>query len=197
LSLQKVCLIFRPRLKHIHIAEVKKMEKRRDRRTLAAAAGICLLLVVAALALAFTLTPTDVAVFGTGSTETAALTLRVLEGYTESPIENATVVILETEKTYKTNGEGLTEVIEVPVIRDSRYDTILEKPWGEVSMIIYKDGFVPYALFYLQVLGGETREGVKILLFEQGSTDSEEPFSIIEGPNRVWVNQLVEMYRPK
>jgi hypothetical protein len=190
-------MIFRPRLKHIHIAEVKKMEKRRDRRTLAAAAGICLLLVVAALALAFTLTPTDVAVFGTDSAETAALTLRVLEGYTESPIENATVVILETEKTYKTNGEGLTEVIEVPVIRDSRYDTILEKPWGEVSMIIYKDGFVPYALFYLQVLGGETREGVKILLFEQGSTDSEEPFSIIEGPNRVWVNQLVEMYRPE
>ena len=135
------------------------MEKRKDRRTLAAAAGICLLLVVAAVALAFTLTPTDVAVFGTDSTETAALTLRVLEGYTESPIENASVVVLETGKTYKTNEEGMTDVIEVPVIRDTRYDAILEKPWGEVSLIIYKDGFVPYALFYLQVLDGQTREG--------------------------------------
>lgn len=174
------------------------MEKIKDRRTLAAAAGICLLLAIAAVSLAFTLTPADVAVFRTSqSAETAALTLCVLEGYTESPIENATVVILETGKTYKTNENGLTDVIEVPVIRDTRYDAILEKPWGEVSLIVYKDGFVPYALFYLQVLAGQTREGVKILLFEQGSTDSGEPFSIIEGPNRVWVNQLVKMYRPR
>ena len=174
------------------------MEKIKDRRTLAAAAGICLLLVIAAASLALTLTPADVAVFRTGqSAETAALTLRVLEGYTESPIENATVVILETGKKYKTNENGLTDVIEVPVIRDTRYDAILEKPWGEVSLIVYKDGFVPYALFYLQVLAGQTREGVKILLFEQGRTDSGEPFSIIEGPNRVWVNQLVEMHRPR
>ena len=174
------------------------MEKIKDRRTLAAAAGICLLLLIAAVSLALTLTPADVAVFRTGqNAETAALTLRVLEGYTESPIENATVVILETGKTYKTNENGLTDVIEVPVIRDTRYDAILEKPWGEVSLIVYKDGFVPYALFYLQVLAGQTREGVKILLFEQGRTDSGEPFSIIEGPNRVWVNQLVEMHRPR
>jgi hypothetical protein len=174
------------------------MEKRKDRRTLAAAAGVCLLLVIAAVALAFTLAPSSsVSVFNTASTDTAKLTLRVLEGYTESPIAGASVVVLETGKTFTTNEEGMTDIIEVPVIRDTRYDAILEKQWGEVSVIIYKDGFVPYALFYLQVLGGQTREGVKILLFEQGSTDTEEPFSIIEGPNRAWVDQLVEMYRPE
>ncbi len=173
------------------------MEKRKDRHTLAAAAGICLLLVIGAVVLAATLTPSTVAVFGTAATaDTAQLTLRVLEGYNESPIAGAKVVVLETGQTYETDQDGMTEVIKVPVVRDTRYDSILEKPWGEVSLIIYKDGFVPYALFYLQVIGGQTREGVKILLFEQGSTDSKEPFSIIEGPNRAWVNQLVEMYRP-
>ena len=173
------------------------MEKRKDRHTLAAAAGICLLLVIGAVVLAATLSPSSVAVFGTASTaDTAQLTLRVLEGYNESPIAGAKVVVLETGQTYETDQDGMTEVIKVPVVRDTRYDSILEKPWGEVSLIIYKDGFVPYALFYLQVIGGQTREGVKILLFEQGSTDSKEPFSIIEGPNRAWVNQLVEMYRP-
>jgi len=172
------------------------MEKRTNRRTLAAAAGISLLLVIAAVTLAITLSPSSVSVFNTASAETAGLTLRVLEGYTESPITGASVVVLETGKTYTTDEKGMTDVIEVPVIRDTRYDAILEKPWGEVSLIIYKEGFVPYALFYLQVLGGQTREGVKILLFEQGSTDSEEPFSIIEGPSRAWVDQLVEMYRP-
>lgn len=173
------------------------MEKNKDRHTLAAAAGICLLLVIGAATLAFTLAPSSVAVFGTASTDTAKLSLHVLEGYTESPIADAQVVVLETGQTYKTDKDGMTEVINVPVIRDTRYDSILEKPWGEVSLIIYKDGFVPYALFYLQVLGGQTREGVKILLFEQGSTDSNEPFSIIEGPNRAWVDQLVDMYRPE
>ena len=173
------------------------MEKRKDRHTLAAAAGICLLLVIGAVALAATLTPSTVAVFGeSAATGTAQLSLRVLEGYTESPIAGAQVVVLETGQKYETDQDGKTEVITVPVVRDTRYDSILQKPWGEVSLIIYKDGFVPYALFYLQVIGGQTREGVKILLFEQGSTDSEEPFSIIEGPSRVWVNELVEMYRP-
>jgi hypothetical protein len=73
----------------------------------------------------------------------------------------------------------------------------MQKQWGEITLIVYKEGFVPYALFYLQVIGGQTREGVKILLFEEGQTESAQPFSIIEGPNRVWVDALVEMYRPK
>ena len=127
----------------------------------------------------------------------AKLTVRVVEGYTESPIEGASVVIIETGEVYKTNAEGLTGAIEVPMVRDSRYDSVLPKPWGEVSLIIYKEGFVPYALFYLQVIENETREGVKILLFEKGITDSNEPFSIIEGPNRLWVNELIKMYQPE
>jgi hypothetical protein len=173
------------------------MQKNKDRHTLAAAAGICLLLLIGAVVLAFTLAPSSVSVFSTASADTAKLTVRVLEGYTESPIANASVVVLETGKVYQTDNKGMTEIINVPVIRDNRYDAILEKPWGEVTLIIYKEGFVPYALFYLQVIGGQTREGVKILLFEQGDTESNEPFSIIEGPSRAWVDTLVEMYRPE
>jgi hypothetical protein len=106
-------------------------------------------------------------------------------------------VILETGKKYSTDAGGSTGVIDVPVIRDTRFDNIIPKPWGEVSLIVYKDGFLPYALFYLQVADGQTRSGVKILLFEDNSTGSSEPFSIIEGPNRAWVNELVKRYQPK
>ncbi len=173
------------------------MQKPKDRHTLAAAAGICLLLLIAAVVLAFTLAPTSVSVFSASGAATAKLTVRVLEGYTESPIADASVVVLETGKVYQTDSKGMTETIDVPVIRDKRYDAILEKPWGEITLIIYKDGFVPYALFYLQVIGGQTREGVKILLFEQGATESYAPFSIIEGPSRAWVDALVDMYRPE
>ncbi len=172
------------------------MERRKDRRGLFMAFGASALLLVGALVIASVISPDAVSVFGSNS-DTAYLTANVLEGYTETPIENASVVVVETGKVYQTDKDGMTDKIDVPVVRDTRYDSIMQKPWGEITLIVYKEGFVPYALFYLQVLGGQTREGVKILLFEEGQTESSQPFSIIEGPNRVWVNELVEMYRPK
>lgn len=172
------------------------MEKRFDRRGLFMAFGASALLLAGALVIASVISPGAVSVFGSKS-DTASLTVNVLEGYTETPIANASVVVVETGKVYQTDDTGMTEKIDVPVVRDTRYDDIMQKQWGEITLIIYKEGFVPYALFYLQVLSGQTREGVKILLFEEGQTESAEPFSIIEGPNRVWVNALVDMYRPK
>ena len=172
------------------------MERRKDRRGLFMAFGASALLLVGALVIASVISPDAVSVFGSKS-DTAYVTVNVLEGYTETPIENASVVVVETGKEYQTDKDGMTDKIDVPVIRDARYDSIMPKQWGEITLIVYKEGFVPYALFYLQVLGGQTREGVKILLFEEGQTESSQPFSIIEGPNRLWVNEMVEKYRPK
>lgn len=172
------------------------MEKRKDRHVLFMAFGASALLLVGALVIASVISPDAVSVFGSKS-DTASLTVSVVEGYTETPIENASVVVAETGTSYQTDKNGMTDKIDVPVIRDTRFDSIIQKPWGEITLIVYKEGFVPYALFNLQVLSGQTREGVKILLFEKGQTESAEPFSIIEGPNRVWVDALVEKYRPK
>ena len=173
------------------------MDRFKDKRALITAVGVSALLLVGALVLTTNLSPASAPVFSAAGQGTARLTVSVVEGYTEMPIEKASVVVVETGKVYQTDENGMTEVIEVPLVRDTRYDRILQKPWGEVTLIIYKDGFVPYALFYLQVLGGQTREGVKILLFEQDKTQSNTPFSIIEGPSRIWVNELVEKYRPE
>ncbi len=172
------------------------MEKKKDRRGLFMAFAASALLLVGALVIASVISPNAVSVFGSHS-DTAQLTVNVVEGYTEAPIKDASVVVVETGKVYQTDENGMTQNINVPVIRDTRYDDIMQKQWGEITLIVYKEGFIPYALFYLQVIGGQTREGVKILLFEEGQTESTQPFSIIEGPNRVWVDALVEMYRPK
>ena len=169
-----------------------------NKRTLIAALSASAFLLIGAVILVVLLSDgSGVSVFSFGKTGVASLTVNVVEGYTETPIEAACVVVVETGDVFMTDENGYTGLIEVPVIRDTRYDNILTKPWGEITLIIYKEGFLPYALFYLQVAQGETREGVKILLFEEGSTESGEPFSIIEGPNRVWVNTLIEMYRPE
>lgn len=173
------------------------MEKN-NKRTLAAAIGVAVFLLAGAAILTVFLTEGgDVSALSFGSTGSAKLSLNVVEGKTDSPVANAQVVILETGKTYNTGQNGETGIIEVPVIRDTRYDNIIPKPWGEVSLIVYKDGFLPYALFYLQVADGQTRKGVKVLLFENDSTGNSQPFSIIEGPNRAWVDELVKKYQPK
>ena len=176
------------------------MDKKRsnlNKRTLAAAIGVSAFLLAGAVMLTVLMSGEDsIAAMSFGDSGKAALTVNVVEGYTDDPIQNAKVVILETGKVYTTDKNGETEIIEVPFIRDTRYDDIIPKTWGEISLIVYKEGFLPYALFYLQVAEGEIRSGVKILLFEKNSTDSSEPFSIIEGPNRAWVNELVNRYQP-
>jgi len=174
------------------------MEKRKNKRTLITAVSVAVFLLAGAAILTVFMTEGgSIAAMSFGNTGNAKLTVNVLEGYTNTPVEGAKVVILETNKTYATDKNGNTATIEVPVIRDSRFDDIIPKPWGEVSLIVYKDGFLPYALFYLQVVDGQTRKGVKILLFENNSAGNSEPFSIIEGPNRAWVDELVKMYQPK
>ncbi len=179
-------------------ASSSEAKKRSPRRSLAAAVTVSVLLLAGAVMMTVFLSgDNSIAAMAFGTSGNAKLTVCVVEGYTDTPIEGAKIVILETGKTYTTDANGNTEIIEVPVIRDSRFDKMMPKPWGEVSLIVYKDGFLPYALFYLQVIGGETRKGVKILLFESSSTGNPEPFSIIEGPNRLWVDELVKKYQPK
>lgn len=168
-----------------------------NKRNLFAAIGVSALLLIGAVVLVVSIAgPKEMSVFSFSNSGKAQLSVNVVEGYSEMPIENASVVVLETGKVYQTDANGYTQVFEVPVLRDTRFDDILSKPWGEVTLIIYKEGFMPYALFYLQVIDGQTREGVKILLFEQGVSKSSEPFSIIEGPNRLWVDKLIKMYQP-
>ncbi len=117
------------------------------------------------------------------------------DGYTNAALSQTKIVIVETGEVYYTDENGKTPKIIVPIIRDKRYDKILAKPWGEISVIFYKDGYLDYALFYLQVLEGNTRENVEILMFESDKVNSDQPFSIIEGPNKIWVNEMITKYK--
>lgn len=175
-------------------------KKYADKKIYFVAVMVCLLLLAGSLTLTYNIAVNDPGILpamAPSTSQTAKVQFKVVEGFTEKALQDATVVVLDTNKSYKTDEEGLTPVIEVPVIRDERFESILEKPWGEISAIVYKKDFIPYALFYLQVFKDKTRKGVKILLFKEGEITSTEPFSIIEGPNKLWVNELIKKYQPK
>ncbi|MBM7582548.1 hypothetical protein JOD02_001405 [Caldicoprobacter guelmensis] len=119
----------------------------------------------------------------------------VVDGFTERPIEGAAVVIPELGKKFKTNAQGLTPAIRVPIIEDTHYKNILPKTWGEITLIVYKEGYIDYVLFHTHVWENQSRKGPKILLFPQSREEVSDPMAIIESPHRLWVKQLVEKFK--
>lgn len=128
---------------------------------------------------------------------TAGMQVEVVDGFTDMPIKNASVVIPEIDSCFITDECGKTPLIQLPIIRDTHYDKILRQDWGTVTVLVYGDGYLPYALFYTMVEPDTTREGLKIYLFPEDTTTSKFPFVIIEAPQREWVDRLIDTYRPE
>ena len=121
---------------------------------------------------------------------------QVVDGFSEKPIEGAIVVIPEANQEYKTDKDGYTPNIKVKISPDTRFEKIHPKSWGETTLIVYKEGYREYVLLHLNVWEGQTRQGPKILLFPKENQQVDQPMSIVEGPNQVWINSMVEKYRP-
>jgi hypothetical protein len=120
----------------------------------------------------------------------------VVDGFSEDPIEGAAVVIPETGQKFVTSKDGLTAVIKIPVEEDEHFEDISPKPWGEITVIVYKEGYIEYVLLNTHVWENQSRKGPKILLFPEVQGERNEPFAVTEGPQRIWVKNLVEKFRP-
>ena len=134
--------------------------------------------------------------FSGGSTATGVLIPQVLDGDTDLPLEGCTVVIPETGAYMTTDAEGKTPQMTLPATPEDPVNGMPQKDWNEITILVYKDGYIPYALFHVQVWEDVSREGPKIYMFpDDGSTDGRA-FSIIEGPDRGWVETLIDKYAP-
>ena len=122
---------------------------------------------------------------------------QVVDGFSEEPIEGATVVIPETGQKFVTSKDGYTAMIQIPVREDEHFRDIAPKPWSEITVIVYRKDYIEYVLFNTHVWESQSRKGPKILLFPKEEGKENEPFSVVEGPHRVWVKELVEKFRPK
>lgn len=121
----------------------------------------------------------------------------VSDGIGREPLENAVVVIPETGKSYATDAQGLTPPIQVPVLRDSRFARTLPQDWGCFTVLVYKESYISYALFYTQARPNQTRPVINILLFLEDDPAGSDPFSLVEGPSADWVKRLLEKYQPE
>ena len=159
---------------------------------------VALCLISAFFSLYFSTTDAQgyVSAFAAGDTDSGTFQLKVQDGVTKEPVKKASVVLPQTGKTYLTDAQGQTKEISVPILKNNLYSTLQKQDWGNVCVLIYADGYIPYALFDMRVEANKKRTGPTILIFPEGSTQSDDPFNIVEAPERAWVNSLVEKYQP-
>ena len=119
------------------------------------------------------------------------LIICVYDGFMQTPVQNAKVVIPETEQILYTDTSGKTEAFSVPIVRDTHFDDIKPQNYGRITVLVYADGYLPYALFFAQVTPDKTRR-IDTWLFED---DGSEPFIIIESPEKEWAFELIDEYQ--
>ena len=156
--------------------------------------GLCALIIILSAALLFA--PETMSVFNPEPVYPpyGDIIPEVLDGMTMQPIEGAEVIVVETDKHVFTQADGKTPAIRVPIIEDAHFKDILKKPWGEITLIVHKEGYADYVLFHTQIWENERRQGPRILLFEADMEAAERPFVIVEGPQRLWVNELIKKF---
>ena len=125
--------------------------------------------------------------------KTGGMRVRVVDGYTDKPIEGAEVVVPETGARYHTDARGKTPKLNLPVIRDSEYDLLLENEQGRATLIVFAEGYTPYLLLYARVTPQKEREGPTVRLFPDDGT--LPVFTVIEAPPPEWAEELVDKYR--
>lgn len=127
---------------------------------------------------------------------TGSIIVYVEDGNTKKPLQNASVVIPEMGQSFATDEYGKTDRIRAPILSDAEYEGILPKPWGEITLLVYKDGYVDCAIFHVNVWENQTRNGPVVLMFPATADTAGQPFTLTEGPNRIWVNELLNRCRP-
>ncbi len=127
--------------------------------------------------------------------ETGTMTVRVYDALTGAALKNASVVVPEYDKSVKTGKNGSTGTLTLSVCRNAGLDALLPAGWGEITLLIYCEGYYPCAIFHVRVPEGGSRDGPYVYLLPDDGT-LMEPYSLIEAPPQDWVSALLGKYAP-
>ena len=123
--------------------------------------------------------------------------VQVTDLETGEPIPGAAVCVPQTGMTYLTDEAGSTGTIEAPVQVDARFSAVYPQTWGEVTLLIYAKGYIPCALFHVMIWPDQVRQGPNITLAKEDGSMGMQPYIIVEAPQRVWVQGLLERFEPE
>jgi hypothetical protein len=126
---------------------------------------------------------------------TGSVQIKVLESATLAPVLNATVCIIETRTYEQTDKYGNTAKITVPIISNSNFDISHPRTWGEITILVYKQGYSSLISFYNQVYPSTTRVG--LVCYLSPIINSTDPSIITNAvtPDADWTELLVALYK--
>ncbi|SIS78291.1 hypothetical protein [Alicyclobacillus vulcanalis] len=127
--------------------------------------------------------------------KTAKLRIRVIDGRTKQPLQNAEVVLIETEQRFKTDAQGYTPWFDAPVLRNPRYRPMVAELHGQLGAIAYKDGYRDSIHLGIRVHEG-IRQQTTIWMYKLGPADRRiEPVLYQEPYHHLWLIQLADKFR--
>lgn len=121
------------------------------------------------------------------------LNITVLDGITNKELPGTKIVFPQCNCAYLSDAHGVLSNVSIHMQRDSRYDGILTKATGTLTILAYKDGYYDYALFDVEVKPDDSRE-IKIFMFPNDGS-MNVPFTLIEGPDKAWTARLLAKYK--
>lgn len=131
------------------------------------------------------------------SSATGKIEVTVLEANTNTPIDNATICIIETRTYETTNKYGKSPTIAVPILKNTNFDLSLERGWGEITLLVYKNGYKDNISFYTSIIPGAKRVGIVIHLSPILSLEDTKPTISVEYPSDTWAENLIKLYKKR
>ncbi len=120
----------------------------------------------------------------------------VVDAYTLRPLENSTIIIPESGMQAVTDANGKAKFYGIPVEKDMVLNALLPIECGRVTLLVYREGYLPFALFYTQVYENRVRNGPTNYMFPTGTESGLEAITVIEAPAYEWVRELLEKNQP-
>ncbi len=129
--------------------------------------------------------------------DSGKIQVQVLEANTNKPIDSATICVIETRHYENTNKYGMSTLISVPIIRNTNFDISLERSWGEITLLVYKNGYADNISFYRKIMPGSTRVGIVVHLSPIISESDNKIEVSLENPNEIWIKSLIQIYKKR
>lgn len=124
------------------------------------------------------------------------LRVKVIDGRSQKPIEGAEVVLLENERRYRTDKNGLTPWIQAPVIRNSRYRFMVRELHGQLTLISFKNGYRDSIHMGVRIDENQvTKTTIWQYRINPALDRRVEPVLYIEPYHRLWLIELADRFR--
>jgi len=121
--------------------------------------------------------------------------VHVIDLNTRQPLAGALVVIAETKQQMRTDAQGWTPKVEAPVLRARRFEPIIAQLHGQLSLIVYKNGYRD-ALYFGVRMRPNITVYPEVWMDKVSRQDRRlEPTYYHTPFHRLWLIQLADKFR--